>query len=123
MATTRGATNGNRRGSSETRRRRRAWLVQTYRANVDALRIPALQLNPPGTFPIAVQVDATVEAPPGAEGAVRACRCYRCGDLLTEDTVTVDRIIPGCKGGTYRRDNIRPACGPCNSETGGGLRR
>lgn len=51
-----------------------------------------------------------------------ACRCYRCGTLLTVDTVTVDRIKPGCKGGTYRRDNIRPACGPCNSETGGGLR-
>lgn len=53
---------------------------------------------------------------------VPACRCYRCGDLLTADTVTVDRIIPGCKGGTYRRNNIRPACGSCNSETGGSLR-
>lgn len=51
-----------------------------------------------------------------------ACRCYRCGDLLTMGTVTVDRIIPGCKGGTYRRNNIRPACTRCNSETGGSLR-
>jgi hypothetical protein len=42
--------------------------------------------------------------------------------LLTVDTVTVDRIIPGCKGGTYRRNNIRPACAKCNSTTGGGLR-
>jgi len=46
------------------------------------------------------------------------CRCYRCGTLLTDETVTVDRIIPGCKGGTYRRSNIRPACGTCNSSTG-----
>jgi hypothetical protein len=23
-----------------------------------------------------------------------------------------------CQGGTYRRDNLRPACGRCNSATG-----
>lgn len=50
------------------------------------------------------------------------CRCYRCGGLLDESTVTVDRIVPGCLGGRYVRDNIRPACAPCNSETGGALR-
>lgn len=49
------------------------------------------------------------------------CRCYRCGGLLTEDTVTVDRIVPGCEGGTYRRENIRPACSDCNQETGSAL--
>jgi hypothetical protein len=61
------------------------------------------------------------------------CRCYRCGVLLYNPDappllvpgralpLTIDRIIPGCHGGTYRRNNIRPACGPCNSETGGGL--
>lgn len=47
-----------------------------------------------------------------------ACRCYRCGELLTSSEVTVDRIIPGCRGGSYRRNNIRPACGRCNSITG-----
>ena len=52
-----------------------------------------------------------------------ACRCYRCGTLLTVDIVTVDRIIPGCCGGTYRRNNIRPACADCNSVTGGSTRR
>lgn len=52
-----------------------------------------------------------------------ACRCYRCGVLLTEASVTVDRIVPGAHGGTYRRNNIRPACGPCNSETGALIRR
>lgn len=59
----------------------------------------------------------------GTEGAEPACRCYRCGQLLTVDTVTVDRIRPGCQGGTYRRDNIRPACGTCNSSTGATVRR
>lgn len=43
--------------------------------------------------------------------------CYRCGLLLDEKTLTVDRIIPGSRGGTYRRNNIRPACGTCNSAT------
>lgn len=47
--------------------------------------------------------------------------CYRCNKLLNFLTITVDRINPGCLGGTYRRDNIRPACGKCNSETGGAL--
>lgn len=50
------------------------------------------------------------------------CRCYRCGGLLDSVSVTVDRIVPGCQGGTYRRNNIRPACRTCNSETGGRCR-
>jgi len=49
---------------------------------------------------------------------VPACRCYRCGTLLTEETVQADRIKPGAAGGTYERSNIRPACGPCNITTG-----
>lgn len=106
MTVTRGTTNGNARGSSYSRRARRAWLIANYASDV-----------------------------PGY------ARCYRCGVLLynpdarpdlhfteshwilkTYRALTVDRIIPGCKGGRYTRDNIRPACGPCNSETGGGLR-
>ncbi len=51
------------------------------------------------------------------------CPCYRCKVVLDSTTLTVDRIFPGCRGGTYERENIRPACGPCNSETGGALRR
>lgn len=50
------------------------------------------------------------------------CRCYRCGKILRNDSVTVDRIVPGCHGGRYVRSNIRPACAECNSETGGSLR-
>lgn len=105
---TRGTTNGNVRGSSYARRRRRAWLIEHYASDV-----------------------------PGF------CRCYRCGRLLYNPDepplsrsgflapngrwehslpLTVDRIVPGCKGGTYRRNNIRPACGQCNSETGGATR-
>lgn len=101
---TRGTTNGNDRGSSYERRRRREWLVQTYRADEDA-----------------------VYYVPGPDGqpvrdARPACRCYRCGVLLTVDDITVDRIVPGCQGGTYRRNNIRPCCGTCNSITGGSTR-
>jgi 5-methylcytosine-specific restriction endonuclease McrA len=101
----RGTTNGNQRGGSDTRRRRREWLVATYRADCDVVLVIGL------VFPVA----------PGA--GMPACRCYRCGTLLTVDTVTVDRIIPGALGGTYRRTNIRPACGRCNSSTGATVRR
>jgi 5-methylcytosine-specific restriction endonuclease McrA len=62
-----------------------------------------------------------IEAYESDEGA-GFCRCYRCGQLLTVDTVTVDRIVPGCRGGRYVRSNIRPACGGCNSKAGGALR-
>lgn len=101
----RGTTNGNARGGSDARRRRREWLVETFRADVDAIDVAWI-----GGGQLVEDV------------ALPACRCYRCGTLLTVDTVTVDRIVPGCKGGTYRRDNIRPACGTCNSVTGGSLR-
>lgn len=50
------------------------------------------------------------------------CRCYRCGELLTVVTLTVDRIVPGALGGTYRRTNIRPACSPCQTLTGNVLK-
>lgn len=88
MTVTRGATNGNARGGSKDRARRRAFLLNTYAADVSLF-----------------------------------VRCYRCGVLLGERELTVDRIVPGALGGTYRRNNIRPACGPCNSSTGGAVRR
>ena len=47
--------------------------------------------------------------------------CYRCGVSLDATTLTVDRVVPGCEGGSYRRDNIRPACKPCQDQTGGHL--
>lgn len=44
--------------------------------------------------------------------------CVFCGVALLYSALTVDRIVPGCQGGTYRAENIRPACGPCNSREG-----
>jgi hypothetical protein len=93
------------RGSNETRRRRREWLIETYRANADLFLL----------FGAPVETCVGMGEP--------ACRCYRCGQLLTVETVTADRIVPGIHGGTYRRSNIRPACMHCNSSTGARLRR
>lgn len=113
----RGTSNSNVRGSSESRRRRREWLIYTYRANQD-LFIDRVEIggewfdHPRGVW---------LDCPDIWPTAKPACRCYRCGVLLTVDTVTVDRIVPGIEGGTYRRNNIRPACGTCNSSTGGAL--
>lgn len=46
--------------------------------------------------------------------------CAFCKTPLLASTMTVDRFpIPGRKGGRYTRDNIRPACGGCNSEDQG----
>lgn len=97
MTAARGTTNGCLRGNSEDRRRRRAYLVDAF-----GWRLP----------------DGT--------GVVL---CYRCDVPMLEQedpaapgqAVTVDRIVPGCRGGRYTRENIRPACGGCNSETGGAL--
>lgn len=111
MTTRRGASNGNSAGSAEDRRRRRAWLLETYRADVDVL------FTSDGRQ-IEVHLDAHLEY----DNTVKVCRCYRCGKLLTLVTLTVDRIVPGCRGGTYRRTNIRPACSDCNSTTGGAQR-
>ena len=109
MSSRRGTSNGNARGGADARRRRREWLVATFRSDTDI--IPS---GIPG-FSFTVLVGESSYGIP-------TCRCYRCGTLLTVDTVTVDRIIPGCQGGTYRRNNIRPACGKCNSITGGSVR-
>lgn len=116
---TRGTTNGNARGSSYARRARRAWLMVHFAADVSGFcrcyRCGALLYNPddwsgvperPGRYMIAGQV--------WEDGRPV---------VLTAIPLTVDRIIPGCQGGRYTRNNIRPACGPCNSETGGSTRR
>ena len=39
----------------------------------------------------------------------------RCLQYVDARTLTVDRIEPG---GSYRRDNIRPACKPCQNTQG-----
>lgn len=53
-------------------------------------------------------------------GDGQTCRCAFCGAELSYETVTVDRYpIPGRAGGRYTRDNVRPACGPCNTDDQG----
>lgn len=48
--------------------------------------------------------------------------CHFCKIELDWHTITVDRIVPGARQGTYRRDNIRPACMYDNSIEGSKLR-
>lgn len=98
-------------GGPSTRDKRKVWLVETFRADFDAVVLNGQVIGAakPGTE---IEGEYTIEA---------ACRCYRCGDLLIVANVTPDRRVPGCEGGTYDEDNIRPACGPCNSSTGGKL--
>lgn len=52
------------------------------------------------------------------DGTTAPCS-FECGEVLTWDTLTVDRYpIAGADGGTYKRDNIRPACRKCNVSDG-----
>ena len=121
--TVRGTSNGNQRGNSEQRRARRAWLLATYAADEQMTRIEwqdgAVDFWHPHT---GLPIDLLLMPEVVSAESVPTARCYRCGTLLVDETITVDRIIPGCHGGTYRRTNIRPACGKCNSDTGAPLR-
>lgn len=126
MPCSRGTSNSNRRGNSTDRRRRREWLVKTYRANVDVVVVrwpDGREDIVPELIPgVMVDVESVHTFFPECEVEQRpACRCYRCGRLLTVDTVSPDRIKPGIDGGSYRRENIRPACEDCQSSTGGAL--
>lgn len=95
------------RGSAEGRRTRKRWLL-------------------------------SADSGHGGDGEKVPCWNYVvCGTVLAFDTMEVDRIIAAwqcqeCdesyrhhhledddhafRGGTYRRSNIRPSCGPCNRE-------
>ncbi len=48
----------------------------------------------------------------------RDCAYCGCGEAET-----VDHIIPRAKGGTNRRENRVPACGPCNAAKGSRILR
>ena len=48
-------------------------------------------------------------------GNGKFCGCMWCGRKLTMDTVSADRFYPGSEGGSYRRENVGPACVSCNS--------
>lgn len=141
--TVRGTSNKNKNGSAESRRRRKVWLIETYRANVDVLRYelkgghigyyypshPEDQEAMMDRLGGSLLAEYDWAADVTSWEALPACRCYRCGTLLIFETVTVDRIVPGCvktkkypNGGTYVRENIRPSCENCMSLTGGKLR-
>lgn len=91
MVTRRGTSNGNAAGSSYARRRRKWWLLNTFG---DGITVQcAMETHHPDC--------------PGELGFAE---------------LTVDRYpVAGIDGGTYRRDNIRPAFGLCNSLHGGPL--
>jgi len=38
-------------------------------------------------------------------------RCAYCG---VKDRMTIEHVIPFCKGGRHEADNVVPACGSCN---------
>lgn len=113
---------GDARGSAADRRRRKLWLLDIYRADVSVLIIRDTR----GVLPTRAQ-EWNASRPLPCSGPIweyeiaPAVRCFHCGVLLTFETVTVDRIIPGCKGGTYRRNNIRPACEFHNKSLGGAM--
>lgn len=124
--TSRGTSNSGLTGSSEDRRRRKRYLLETYRADVDVLTIRkddweavallgkiAEKYGPGQVFlyDVAPGGDAGTQlwTVPLGEGEI-ACRCFRCGCLLTCATLECDRIVSGKKGGKYVRDNVRPCC-------------
>lgn len=43
-------------------------------------------------------------------------KCVYCGSSGTK--LTIDHVVPVSKGGKHEKDNIVPACGPCNSSRG-----
>jgi hypothetical protein len=45
-------------------------------------------------------------------------QCVYCGAPLTAETLTVDHVIPRCRGGSNEAANKAPACADCNQEKG-----
>lgn len=127
---TRGSSNKDVRGNSRDRARRKVWVMATYRSNVTWIRLMlstgSLLLKPePEQYDAWMGMLAANQVEP-----VPTCRCYRCGILLTFDTLTVDKIFPQIDGGKYntprmdkadKKTNVRPACYDCNTSTGARL--
>ena len=63
----------------------------------------------------------TVEQWEGIKAAYRH-KCAYCGGKETNKRpLTQDHVVPMIQGGGYIRENIVPACGPCNSKKGKNL--
>lgn len=57
------------------------------------------------------------------DGTTAPCSFDGCEEVLTFETLTVDRFpVAGVDGGTYKRGNIRPACAFHNSQGGTAVR-
>jgi 5-methylcytosine-specific restriction endonuclease McrA len=46
-------------------------------------------------------------------------KCWICEVKLTEELLHWDHYRPLCAGGSHTMDNLRPACGPCNTRKNG----
>jgi hypothetical protein len=121
-------SNDTSRGNTGDRRARRRYVLETYRADVDAITVRFRRSGDTDVWFAKSETDQRIMLDQLAnDDAIDliavdpACRCYRCGRLLTIVTLTVDRIRPGCKGGTYKRPNIRPSCKACADKQGGEL--
>lgn len=44
--------------------------------------------------------------------------CCYCDQVLTQETLTMDHIVPDSKRGTYNATNLTVACKPCNNKRG-----
>lgn len=59
-----------------------------------------------------------------AYGDGTTVKCWECPTMLTAETMTVDRVVPGIVGGSYwDKWNIRPHCAPCSRSQGWKVRR
>lgn len=47
--------------------------------------------------------------------------CHWCGCALTEETATVDHVIPLSRGGLDNDNNRKLACEPCNNKRGNSM--
>lgn len=125
----RGTSNTNDRGSAEARRRRKTWLFEVWGADVDVVTreefghlwdgiSDAYLAHFTETWMIWVETTGLPEQQGVLEDVLAvhrglgrpAVRCFRCGDLLDWESVEIDRIKPGCEGGRYTKNNIRPIC-------------
>jgi hypothetical protein len=127
----RGTTNTNARGNNTQRKRRREAMVQNWRADLSVIQV---KFNHTGRGEEWIAKSAEDQAAVLERldtdtsftliAVVPACRCWRCGKLLTADTVTIDRWpVPGIDGGKYTANNTRPACATCNPTTGATVRK
>lgn len=127
------SSNTNDRGSAEARRARKHWLLDVFGADVDVVEADEiyeldLAFGEDGRWVVTDNYYANLDVETGwfvlPKGLGRpACRCFRCGKLVTYETMEVDRIKPGADGGTYARNNIRPVCPGCNKKIEGEARR